>query len=226
MSINRYIMELRRNPQKRIRIDLIKEDLKPELVGNDATDHTEVDLSVLDDAPEGHDDLGCGCNGEENGILHSPEHDQGSMPKQNLFLLSKMSDALHDIVNAGDSLPPWMEQKITTAFNEIEAVYRHAQYEKAESDRVNDSDLEEDLSISSTTKNISEQSVDFSDDVTLVEEAKDVVLEAQDQIKTLATLARGDHARMTLSKTSRQLREIGIEVNAVVERLKRSGGMR
>jgi hypothetical protein len=154
------------------------------------------------------------------------------MMKQNLFLISQMAEGLYHLVNENDMLPPWMEQKITTAFNEIQSVHRNAEYAKEEEREGmhhvhgDHEDLEE-LSISSAPKSISEQNINSVKYLSLVKEAKDIVLSAEDDVRKLATQADGDHARMALSKTFRQLREVGIEINTAVERLKnRSGGMR
>ena len=279
MSVSRYVMELRRNPSKRVRfaeekdlklskdredadslyrrvsslgdsenpqperlpleeLDLAKSDDKHSEKPKPAkpTSLAEIDLAILDNEHDHDHDHGCGCQEceEDNSVLHEPEHSPGYMMKQNLFLISQMAEGLYHLVNENDMLPPWMEQKITTAFNEIQSVHRNAEYAKEE-ERAgmhhdgDHEDLEEELSISSPPKSISEQNIFSAEDLDLplVEEAKDIVLSAEDDVRKLAKQADGDHARMALSKTFRQLREVGIEINAAVERLKnRSGGMR
>lgn len=231
MSVSRYIMELRRNPQKRIRAKIIKEaDCSEKSKPNKPGSLAEIDLAILDhEHDHDHDHShGCGCEEceEENSVLHEPEHSPGYMIKQNLFLISQMAEGLYNLVNENDMLPPWMEQKIITAFNEIQAVHRNAEYAKEEEreemhhGHSHHEDLEEDLSIKPVRTSISEQNVSSVKDLPLVEKAKDIILSAENDVRDLAAQAKGDHARLALSQNSRKIRDIGAEVNVVVERLK------
>lgn len=271
MSISRYVMELRRNPSKRV-LFAEEKDLKLNKDREDAdslyrrvsrlgdsenpqperlpleeldlaesgdkhsekpkpakpTSLAEIDLAILDHEHDHDHSHGCGCEEceEENSVLHEPEHSPGYMIKQNLFLISQMAEGLYNLVSENDMLPPWMEQKIITAFNEIQAVHRNAEYAKEEEreemhhGHSHHEDLEEALSIKSAPTSIGEQNVSSVEDLPLVEEAKNIILTAENDVRDLAAQAKGDHARLALSQTSRKLRDIGAEVNVVVERLK------
>jgi hypothetical protein len=169
---------------------------------------SDVDLSNIDHKTE------------KTGPLHDPEHEAGRMAKQNLFLIGEMASRLAELVQESDELAPWMEQKITTALNEIEAVFRHAEYKVAQKKgQVSHSeDLEEDLSIEPSGDQIKESLENNYDspDLLLLEEASDVLANAENEITNLAKIAQLDGNRMLLAKTSRTLRDIKTDIRARV----------
>lgn len=222
MSINRHVLELRRNPEKRIRANVIRENVKVVMPADEdcsCQDGIEsIDLSNLDSS-------------EPTSPLHDPEHKAGYMAKQNLFLIGEMASRLAELVQESDELAPWMEQKITTALNEIEAVFRHAEYKVAqETGLENEEDLEEDLSIKPSGGQIKESMDEAYDspDLLVLEEASEILANAESEITNLAKVATIDGNRMTLAKASRQLRDLKTDLRARVniEKMKMKMGTR
>jgi hypothetical protein len=102
-----------------------------------------------------------GTCGEAMDDDHNEEHENADMAKQSLFRLFKLSAMLHDIIQQGNHVEPWILAKITDAQKSIEAAFSYEDYEQyrsqVDSDMTNiEEETEKDLyaSISSGGSNI------------------------------------------------------------------------
>jgi hypothetical protein len=68
------------------------------------------------------------------GVLDGDDED-GFMARSQLYFLAKDAISLHGMISDRDNLEPWVQSKITTAANDIEAVRRYTEYNQQQADR-------------------------------------------------------------------------------------------
>ena len=68
------------------------------------------------------------------GVLDGDDED-GFMARSQLYFLAKDAISLHGMISDRDNLEPWVQSKITTAANDIEAVRRYTEYNNQQADR-------------------------------------------------------------------------------------------
>jgi|688.fasta_scaffold82032_3 hypothetical protein len=106
-------------------------------------------LSEMNLGPQGDQDLGAGlsidnikkiepspqrpclkCGDNENCEMPVNHEDtNGSMAKQSLYRLVKLSAMLHDLICKEQNVEPWVLTKVTEALNHVESVYGYMDYE-------------------------------------------------------------------------------------------------
>jgi len=67
------------------------------------------------------------------GVLDGDDED-GFMARSQLYFLAKDAISLHGMISDRDNLEPWVQSKITTAANDMEAVRRYTEYNKSQAD--------------------------------------------------------------------------------------------
>lgn len=60
---------------------------------------------------------------------HSDGGDEMEMTKQNLFQLSVYAAKLHDLMQEGDDVEEWVQEKIVEATSKISDVYHYLEYQ-------------------------------------------------------------------------------------------------
>lgn len=68
------------------------------------------------------------------GVLDGDDED-GFMARSQLYFLARDAISLHGMISDRDNLEPWVQSKITTAANDIEAVRRYTEYNQQQADR-------------------------------------------------------------------------------------------
>ncbi len=56
------------------------------------------------------------------------DSEEGRMTKQNLFVLLKHANELYDLINHNDDLPEWVQEKVASAKEKIQAVNNYLSY--------------------------------------------------------------------------------------------------
>jgi hypothetical protein len=102
----------------------IEHDTTPVEVTDDEGKDAGVIVMDLGEEPE---EEGCEC--EESPEEH--ESEELEMAKTNLFDLFTNAKELHDILSSGESIEPWMLQKIAVASSAICDVAKRARYHAA-----------------------------------------------------------------------------------------------
>jgi hypothetical protein len=64
----------------------------------------------------------------------SDSYEESSMIKNNLHTLKNQSNDLYDIVEDGDDLPEWVQEKIAIASDYIDVIYNYLQAESERTD--------------------------------------------------------------------------------------------
>jgi hypothetical protein len=64
------------------------------------------------------------------GVLDGDDED-GFMARSQLYFLAKDAISLHGMIDDRDNLEPWVQSKITTAVNDIDAIRRYTEYNNA-----------------------------------------------------------------------------------------------
>ncbi len=59
-----------------------------------------------------------------------PDGYEGRMAKGNLFKMAEYAMQLHNIIQDGQNLEPWVEEKIAVAASMLDSVVHYMQYEK------------------------------------------------------------------------------------------------
>lgn len=59
-----------------------------------------------------------------------PDGYEGRMAKSNLFKTAESATMLHNLIQDGENLEPWVEEKIAVAAQMIDSVANYMQYEK------------------------------------------------------------------------------------------------
>lgn len=77
--------------------------------------------------PSPQEHTGCGCGGAEE------ESEENYMAMANLFSIFSNAKKLHQYTVDGVKLDPWMQQKIAVCADNLEAVFRSANYDAAKS---------------------------------------------------------------------------------------------
>ena len=66
---------------------------------------------------------------------HADGGDEVEMTKQNLFQLSVYAAKLHDLMQEGDDVEEWVQEKIVEATSKISDVYHYLEYQSYKNSR-------------------------------------------------------------------------------------------
>jgi hypothetical protein len=64
--------------------------------------------------------------------MHNPDPDgyEGRMAKANLFKVAEYAMELHNLIQDGENLEPWVQEKIAVASSMLDSVAHHMKYDK------------------------------------------------------------------------------------------------
>ena len=81
-----------------------------------------------------------GQHDHDRGIEYedSDNYEESSMIRNNLYKVAEQSAALHDVIEDGDDLPEWVQEKIAVASEMMDVVYDYLHAEMAHGDHMHE----------------------------------------------------------------------------------------
>ena len=114
----------------KIDIDILRKAVSKKIVSEQIMGfETPIEIhqgshTSYDDYDDDYDDY------EEEHEHHVKGGDEMEMVKQNLFQLSVYAAKLHDMLQEGEDVEEWVQEKIVEATSKISDVYHYLEYEK------------------------------------------------------------------------------------------------